>query len=57
VDVNALGIPPDELRPGNQLRVVELFYPESSGKCERIDGSPEEAARKLVQKLVTAGVI
>lgn len=57
VDIKALGIPPDELRPCSQLRVVELFYPENSGRCERIVGSPEEAARKLVQNLVTAGVI
>ena len=55
--IKALGIAPDEFRPGSQLRVVELFYPEKSGKCEQIDGSPEEAARKLVQNLVTAGVI
>lgn len=57
VDVDALGISPDELRPGSQLRVVELFYPENSGKCEVIDGSPGEAARKLVRNLVAGGVI
>lgn len=57
VGIDALGIPPDELRAGGQLRVVELFYPKDSGRCELIDGSPEEAARKLVRKLVDTGVI
>lgn len=57
VDIKSLRIPVDEFRSGDQLRVVELFYPENSGKCERIDGSPEEAARKLVKNLVSAGVI
>ena len=57
VGVNALGILPDELRAGGQLRLVELSYPEDSGRCEVIDGSPEEAARKLVHKLVAGGII
>jgi hypothetical protein len=37
--------------------VMELSYPEDGGRCELIRGSAEEAARKLVHKLVEAGVV
>ncbi len=53
----ALGILPQEVQAGGHLRVVELSYPQDSGRCELIDGSPEQAARALVRKLVDAGVV
>ncbi len=57
VRADALGIPPGEFRAGAQVRVVELSYPEDGGRCEVIDGAPQESARKLVRKLVEAGVV
>ena len=55
--IDALGIRPDEFRAGGQLRVVELTYPQDGGRCEVIDGSPQEVARKIVRKLADAGVV
>lgn len=57
VGVDALGISPDELQAGGKLRVVELSYPESSGKCELFAGSAEEVARKLVHRLIERGIV
>jgi hypothetical protein len=39
------------------MRVVELSYPDDGGNCQLIDGSPDEAARNLMSKLVAAGVL
>ncbi len=54
---DSLAIAPQEGSGGGRLRVLKLSYPEDSGRCEVIDGSPEEAARKLVKRLVEAGVV
>ena len=57
IDLGALGSSPEELRMANPVRVVELCYPEDSGRCELIDGPAPEMARSLVHKLVEAGVV
>jgi len=55
VDIATLAIPPEALRAAGELRVVELSYPEDSGRCELIGGSPQEAARALGTRLVDSG--
>lgn len=57
VNGGALPISPQDLQASAPLRVVQLSYPADSGKCEFITGSTEEAARKLVDKLVDGGVL
>lgn len=57
VTVESLAIPTEGLQGNAQLRVMELSYPVDAGRCELIRGSAEEAARKLVHKLVEAGVV
>ena len=50
-----IAVPKEE---GNgRLRVLNLSYPVDSGRCEFISGSPDEAARTLVSRLVEAGVV
>ena len=55
--IDALALSPGEQRSGNPVRVVELSYPKDSGRCELIDGAAPDMARKLVHKLVEAGVV
>lgn len=57
IDSGAVAMSPDELRANHPLRVVELSYPEDSGRCELIDGPAPEMARRLVHKLLEAGVV
>jgi electron transfer flavoprotein beta subunit len=47
-----LGLSDEKIgRSGSRLEVLELKPPEAKGKCEFIDGEPEEAVRQLVDKL------
>jgi electron transfer flavoprotein beta subunit len=56
LDASAPGLSLDEL-PADAVRVVELLHPADSGRCELIEGSTPERARRLVQKLIDAGVV
>jgi electron transfer flavoprotein alpha/beta subunit len=38
------------------FEVVALFHPEESGTCELIQGSPDEAATYLVERLQGIGI-
>jgi electron transfer flavoprotein beta subunit len=38
------------------FEVVDLFHPEGSGTCEMIQGSPDEAATYLVERLQDVGI-
>lgn len=57
VAVADLKLPPAATAADGRMRVVELCYPDDGGNCEFIDGSPRDAARKLLSKLVDAGVL
>ncbi len=57
IAVADLALPPAVTLADDRMRIVELSYPDDGGNCQLIDGSPEEAARKLMSKLVDAGVL
>ncbi len=57
VAVADLALPPAATLADGRMRVVELNYPDDGGHCELIDGSPDEVARKLMAKLVEAGLL
>jgi len=57
IDLEGLGIAPDALGAEEDMRVVELRYPDAGGKCEVIDGLPDDAADELVGKLIDRGVL
>ncbi|OGA02969.1 MAG: hypothetical protein A3H35_20720 [Betaproteobacteria bacterium RIFCSPLOWO2_02_FULL_62_17] len=57
VPADTLAVAPRKPAGGGRLHVLKLSYPEDSGRCELIDGSPEEAARKLVKRLAEEGVV
>jgi electron transfer flavoprotein beta subunit len=47
-----LGLSDEQLgTSGSRLDVLELKPPEAKGKCEFIEGDPEEAVRTLIDKL------
>ncbi len=47
-----LGLKPEEVgRAGSQIEISKIFLPEQKRKVEIIDGSPDEAAAKLLEKL------
>jgi len=52
-----LGITPEEVANGGRLRLVELSYPQDSGRCELIEGSPGESARALARRFVETGAV
>ncbi len=55
IAVADLGLSEEELTPGTVL--VRQFVPEVQGNCEFLEGSPEEVARLLVEKLRADSVI
>jgi electron transfer flavoprotein beta subunit len=57
VSAEALGFSPEDQRAGTHMRVVELSFPPDSGRCELLDGTAQEMARKLVLKLVETGIV
>jgi len=57
IAVADLALPPAVTITDDRMRVVELSYPDDGGNCQLIDGSPDEAARNLMSKLVAAGVL
>ncbi len=56
VDFVGLGLSPEGLDE-EDMRVAELFMPETGGKCELIEGAPGEAAAELMRRLVDQGVL
>jgi len=56
IAVADLALPPELTLADGRMRIVELSYPDDGGNCQLIDGSPDEAARKLMSKLVDAGL-
>lgn len=57
IAVADLKLPPAALASDGRMRIVELSYPDDGGNCEFIEGSPGEATRTLLAKLVDAGVL
>lgn len=55
--IESLNLAVDPESNERQLRVLELGYPESRGKCEMIEGSPPDAVKQLVNTLIQRGVI
>lgn len=49
INVTDLGLSEQELTPGTVL--VKQFVPEVQGNCEFLEGSPQQVARQLVEKL------
>lgn len=49
INVADLGLSEQELTPGTVL--VKQFVPEVQGNCEFLEGSPQQVARQLVEKL------
>lgn len=50
-----VGTPADS-PPSAGLKVVELRYPDTGGRCQIFDGSPAQAADQLMKKLCDQGV-
>jgi electron transfer flavoprotein alpha/beta subunit len=53
-----LGLDPEEVGAAGARRVIErLFVPVRDGRCERIEGSPQEQAQRLVERLREAKLL
>jgi electron transfer flavoprotein alpha/beta subunit len=50
-------LPPEVLLASQQMRTVELRYPEDRSKCQMINGAPDQAADQLMHALANAGVL
>lgn len=55
VDVIEMGSFDEAQEQGS--RITELCYPEKEGKCEIMEGTPDEVAHNLLEKLLDQGVL
>jgi electron transfer flavoprotein beta subunit len=57
IELDGQTLPPDVQRANQQMRTIELRYPEDKSRCQMINGAPDQAADQLMHALANAGVL
>jgi electron transfer flavoprotein beta subunit len=57
IELESQSLPPEVLLASQQMRTVELRYPEDRSRCQMINGAADKAADQLMHALTNAGVL